>query len=359
MNNLNILIQHPHRGNEISGVMTYVNLIASELSSRPGIAIQVISSKTTTRSEQIKKIQWADIVHLNSNDPLLAITARVFRKRVVLKAHYLYYQSVHDNCRRLSFGARLVDEVKFISKKSGWFSKHTRDTYIRLAARLAASFAAHEILTCSDFLKESMSLPRTVKTAYYPITTNGVSEAVPSAIPTFVFLGRLNNDKGCDLLVEACFQIKEEGHRFKAIIVGDGEDLPMLKQMVNDRGLSSNIEFRGRLSQSDAVAEIGQAIALVQPARWQEPAGYTPLEAASLGKISIVAAVGGLPEMAGPMAFTFKRNDVVGLASCLREVINGQEDAIARGKSAYERVRQDFSAERAADEFLEFAPPRR
>lgn len=67
------------------------------------------------------------------------------------------------------------------------------------------------------------------------------------------YIGRIYPGKRIDLLIEAASILKSKCIPFKLTIVGDGENLPELKAMVNDKQLSSDICFTGALYKDDLI----------------------------------------------------------------------------------------------------------
>lgn len=60
-----------------------------------------------------------------------------------------------------------------------------------------------------------------------------------------MFLGRLVNDKGVDLLLQAFGQLRPPGWRFT--IIGDGQERSSLVLLANDLGIRASADFLGAL----------------------------------------------------------------------------------------------------------------
>ncbi len=61
----------------------------------------------------------------------------------------------------------------------------------------------------------------------------------------FIVLGGLCKGKRIDLIINILYKLKEEGHPYKAVIVGDGEERVNLLNQVKKLNLSNHIEFVG------------------------------------------------------------------------------------------------------------------
>ena len=91
--------------------------------------------------------------------------------------------------------------------------------------------------------------------------------AVPvSDRPTLVNVGRLAEQKGQLLLVQAAAILQERGYDFELVIVGDGPMRAEIQQLINDRGLDGHVRITGFLSNQDVRRELESARRLSFPA---------------------------------------------------------------------------------------------
>ena len=105
-----------------------------------------------------------------------------------------------------------------------------------------------------------------------------------------VYVGRLSKEKGVETLIKA---FKQLGSKTKLLIVGDGVDRVELEEMA--QGL--NVEFVGQKPSEEARQIIGESKVLVSPSACWETFGLAAAEAMSVGTPSVVANVGGLPDI--------------------------------------------------------------
>lgn len=105
--------------------------------------------------------------------------------------------------------------------------------------------------------------------------------------PTLVSVGRLHNQKGFDIALDAAKILVQDYKRsFKWLIIGDGPEKKSLLQKVNELGLEEVVYFLGR--KDNPYPYIGNADLYVQPSR-HEGFGITVLEAKVL-KRTVVAS---------------------------------------------------------------------
>lgn len=355
---MKILIQHRHYDNEISGVLTYIKCVIPELEAR-GNEIKTISTRQDNLQKWFKLIAWADIIHMNSNDLLFAILCKTLGKKIIIKYHYLFYQSTHTNYEQMKFTQRIKAEFKKTLPKSNYPLKWKLFTIVKwakLTARISTATLVDYHTACSNFLGDSCAFPWQVHTLYNPIQVNQTNKFKNldelSKPYKFVFVGRLDTDKGVDILLRAIKILQTENYQFQVMIIGDGAKANELKTLASELDILNNVNFLGKIANAEVLHKIKDALALVVPSRWQEPAGYVVLEASSVQTCSIVSKMGGLPEVAGPHSWFFENEDVEGLATCMRECLDNPVDAIERGLQSSKYVSEYFSSQGAAQELI-------
>ncbi len=137
----------------------------------------------------------------------------------------------------------------------------------------------------------------------------------------FVFLGRLVSDKGADIAIKALQKIKINYPSASLTIIGDGEEMPVLKKTVQELQLHSNVCFKGILQNEELVSCLNEHEYIIVPSIWKEPFGIVALEGLACGCIPIVSNGGGLPEAAGSTGLVFERKNVDALAECMQQVL--------------------------------------
>jgi glycosyltransferase involved in cell wall biosynthesis len=166
-----------------------------------------------------------------------------------------------------------------------------------------------------------------------------------------VFLGRLVSDKGCDLALRALALLKKEGLHPSFTVIGDGPELPALKQMTMELGLTDQVDFLGTIREGRGKIVARHKI-MVVPSIWEEPFGVVALEGIAGGCAVVASRGGGLPEAAGPCGILFPNGDVAALAQALKDVLTS---ASLREKLTAERNHHlaRFQPEVVAQRYLE------
>jgi len=112
--------------------------------------------------------------------------------------------------------------------------------------------------------------------------------------PLWVCAGRLERQKGQDVLLEALARVQAAGLEFVAAFAGDGSERAALEKRAAALGVAERVRFLGAL---DAIGPLLLAAdAVVLPSRW-EGLPLTLLEAMARARPIVAAAVGGVPEV--------------------------------------------------------------
>ena len=74
--------------------------------------------------------------------------------------------------------------------------------------------------------------------------------------PVIIMIGRLTLRKHLDLLIRAVASLKEKGHHYNVVIIGDGEDKDKLQSLAVDLGVTDEIWFYGACYDEKVNAEL-------------------------------------------------------------------------------------------------------
>jgi glycosyltransferase involved in cell wall biosynthesis len=184
-------------------------------------------------------------------------------------------------------------------------------------------------------------------------------EPLPDA-PRLVSVGRLNEQKGQLLLVEALIRLKDEGVRFELVLVGDGEMRAEIETSIAGHGLSERIRITGWASSEVVKDEINRARALILPS-FAEGLPVVIMEALALGRPVLSTYVAGIPELVvnGSSGWLVPAGSVDHLTAALKEVLSTPLDELRRlGTEGARRVREShdvtLEAGRLAKLFVDY-----
>ena len=183
----------------------------------------------------------------------------------------------------------------------------------------------------------------------------------PPAAPRLVCVGRLCEQKGQLLLVQAAHRLVREGVPLELVLAGDGELRGPIEQAIDALGLRAHVRITGWVESARVREELLAARALVLPS-FAEGLPVVLMEAMALRRPVLTTFVAGIPELVRPGedGWLFPAGDVDALAAAMRDCLEATPEALARlGERARERVlrRHDVDTEAAKLAALFARPP--
>jgi colanic acid/amylovoran biosynthesis glycosyltransferase len=153
-------------------------------------------------------------------------------------------------------------------------------------------------------------------------------------------VGRICEQKGQLLLVEATHRLAAEGVDFELVLVGDGEMRADIEALIKHYSLQDRVHITGRISSEQLRDEILAARALVLPS-FAEGLPMVIMESMALWRPVISTFVAGIPELVQPgeHGWLVPAGDVEALARAMKTCLDAPADLLARmGVSAHQRV---------------------
>jgi glycosyltransferase involved in cell wall biosynthesis len=171
-----------------------------------------------------------------------------------------------------------------------------------------------------------------------------------AARPLWVCAGRLEEQKGQDVLLDALAELRRRGLQFVAVLAGDGSLRATLGARARALGLESHVRFPGQVE--DLGPLLAAADAVVMPSRW-EGLPLVLLEALIRARPVVASAVGGIPEVVtdGEHARLVAPGDVNALADALEGFHRGRDAALRLGRRGAARVREAYTWPRVVEAF--------
>ncbi|MBB3273501.1 MULTISPECIES: glycosyltransferase [Pseudomonas] len=182
----------------------------------------------------------------------------------------------------------------------------------------------------------------------------GFHEVAPVDVPSvarFVCVGRLCEQKGQLLLLEAARQLAAQSIDFELVLAGDGEMRQQIEALIARHGLQQHVRITGWISSAQVREEILAARALVLPS-FAEGLPVVIMEAMALRRPVLTTYVAGIPELVRPgeNGWLFPAGAVDELAEAMADCLCQPADVLQRmGEAAYQRVlqRHDIDTEAA------------
>jgi glycosyltransferase involved in cell wall biosynthesis len=173
------------------------------------------------------------------------------------------------------------------------------------------------------------------------------------------YITSVRSIEGLDILIRAVRSARAAGTSIKALIVGDGEDLPRLKRLAVELKIADAVVFTGRIPHQD-VARYYSIIDLFVVPRIDAPVNrlVTPLkpyEAMAMERTVLVSRLPALMEMIkeGETGYAFPAGDFSALATLLtrlcadahaRDVVGMSARRFVANERAWKNITQQYLA---------------
>lgn len=168
---------------------------------------------------------------------------------------------------------------------------------------------AGAVFCVSRYIKDQFLIGFDEKPSNVYILHNGV-ERIPQKFPIkkkeILFVGRLVEEKGVKIFIEAVARVANHFSSWKFCIIGSSQ-----LGSVNEKSVFANkcknsflkigsqAYFSGYLNHNEVQNKMKQASIVVFPSLWEEPYGLVVAEAMSNGAAIITTVSGGIPEIIG------------------------------------------------------------
>jgi glycosyltransferase involved in cell wall biosynthesis len=154
-------------------------------------------------------------------------------------------------------------------------------------------------------------------------------------------VGRLEEQKGVELLLQAVPSVVARCPHARIVIVGDGSLRADLEQSTRDLAITDVVRFTGWMSQAGAVMTAIDIMAI--PSRW-EAFGIVNLEAMAASRPIVGFAVEGIPEVVddGVTGLLVDAGDVTALADALCQLLESPTRRADLGAAGRARLESHF-----------------
>jgi len=204
---------------------------------------------------------------------------------------------------------------------------------------------------------DAEALARSYLGGTYEKVFNGIeipffAEAEPTPVeddtPTVLFIGRHEERKGLDVLLDALARMSRD---VRVWVAGDGPDTPALRRRTSG---DPRVEWLGRISDAEKASRLRAATAYCAPSLRGESFGVVLLEAMAAGTPIVASDLPGYRRVARPDldAVLTPPGDADRLAAALTEVLADADRRSELVRSGRERA-EEFSMTRLASRYLE------
>lgn len=270
------LVQELHQGLlKLNFDSTLVSILVSEptLPESKNLGVVKIYSFKAFKAvyQYLKSQREMDVLHVHLFPAIFYVA--ICKMLRIVKVPVYFTEHSTSNRRRGTFIGKLIDG--FIYRRV--------DKVIAISQGTKA-----ELLKWQPYLRSKIS-----------VIYNGIvlQKAKPnysgnSEMPTIISIGRLVEAKNYSFLLKVLSKLKDLS--FKALILGDGPFMEVLKKQSNDLGLEDKVKFVG--FQANVKDWLSKADVFVLCSKW-EGFGLSALEAMNNGLPAILSDVPGLQEL--------------------------------------------------------------
>ena len=226
--------------------------------------------------------------------------------------------------------------------------------YKHAAAALAGNRAAEEVLRRKGYTGPISIIPQFgFDTEIYKRSSPRPPRAANASF-TFGFIGRLKEEKGLPLMVEALTYLPDY---CQALFVGNGPMKSVLEEQAERLGVKNRVLFKGSVPSYEVPREMEQLDALVLPSltrpNWMEQFGRVLPEAMSCETPVIGSSSGEIPYVIADAGLVFKEGDARDLANSIQRLLDDPAlyaDLARRGR---QRVLDNYTQEQIARQTYE------
>jgi glycosyltransferase involved in cell wall biosynthesis len=171
------------------------------------------------------------------------------------------------------------------------------------------------------------------------------------AAPIVGLVGRLAWEKGVDLFLRAAAKLLPQFPQARFVVAGEGPDREKLQQLIADLAIGESVAMLGR---RDDMAGVYASLDVMVSASRQEGLPIAVLEAMASARAVVATAVGDVPSIVldGKTGVLVPAGDVDALTAAIAGLLRDPERRARLGAAAREMVRDQYSAERMAAEYL-------
>ncbi|MCG7994335.1 MAG: glycosyltransferase family 4 protein [Candidatus Thiodiazotropha taylori] len=308
------------------------------------------SIKSFKKISEIIRENKPDIIHVHNTLPLVSPSiywaASKYRIPIV--------QTVH-NYRLSCLNALFLRDGKLCEECIGKFPYAGIVNSCYRASRKASAVLAFMLLlhrtigtynnkishyiALSEFSKNKlvMSGVSNNKITIKPNYIDHVSEKNTKRSDELLYVGRLSNEKGISLLLDALSKL----NGFKVTVIGEGPELPLVQN-------NKNIKYIGKLTNESVLKKMSSALALLIPSICYENFPRIIVEAYSCGLPVIASSIGSIKNIVddGETGLLFDPISSTDMATKINWAVCNQEEMNKMGLKARKKYENEYTAEK-------------
>ena len=297
-----------------------------------GVLFYVIKNKGTLKKQY-------RIIHTHGSGvgiPLIGgyLTSRILKLPLIVSIHC----SAIATYKPMSYFDRYLHRLnikieKFVLTKSSFVIFLTKNSMDECAKYVNGLMSKSSIITDSIDSDHFSNLQNFHNKKQFIENYN-----IPVSKPICIYVGRIAKEKGWLDIVNLAKELNEFYH---FLIVGDGNELDLMKKRIKKDNLEKYFTFTGYIPQEKVPTAMSLATVLILPSKHEE-FGSVLLESMTMGLISIAYNVGGVPNV-----ITHKKNGMLAsgyedMKICMQEILKDKTLQKNIQDSAKKTVKEKF-----------------
>lgn len=240
-------------------------------------------------------------------------------------------------------------------------AEHGRRSHIALARSTSRLVDRHVCVSSAvaDFMRNAglpceklVVIPNGVDLVRFESATACLPESLglPAGRQLLLFVGRLDEQKGANRLLEILPGVFADHAECDLALVGDGPARPALERRAAQLGLAGRVHFLGWRAEIPEILKASQL--LVLPSKWEGMPNVV-LEAMAAGRAVVAFDVEGVAELLGPTGGPqiAERNSSAAFAAHLRSLLEKPALRNELGIQNQRRVKQHFTLEQMVSRY--------
>jgi glycogen(starch) synthase len=215
------------------------------------------------------------------------------------------------------------------------------------------TYQAKEVIACSKFMVREVVDGFELPSEKVNLVPNGVDTdqwllpsgtVAPTREPLVVAWGRIQYEKGFQVLARAIGSLRLRVPGIRCVIAGRGSYLAELQTQIDVEGVSDLVQLAGFVPDDELRSLLQRAGCVVIPSLY-EPFGIVALEGMAAGAPTIVARTGGLAEIVEgtDAALLFEPGNPAGLADRIQQVLTDKKLATAMSANAAALLQERYT----------------
>lgn len=279
-----------------------------------------------------------DVIHVHSLLPAILIWLLSDRRTIVLRtihSEYPYYR----NC-----------SIRSALKR--WIEKRTLS---HASVVVCVAQGVKDALPWHDVLKDSVVVENGIDLQSWVNVTSKISRTelgLKDDDVVFVSLGRLEHQKGYDLLIEAFSEMRQLHEKAKLLIIGEGSQRASLENRIKQLQLESDVQLLGHQYYPQRYVSVCDVY--VSSSRY-EGLALSQAEAMASGLATITTLTSGIPEAIVDRQTGYLTEEIssLAIADTMIYVYEHSDERASVAMNGQKFAMKMYSVERTAHEYAD------